>query len=582
MSLIFSAPNTTTTSAMSDLVPETQEDPLNRVLLAGWGTSISVPQDSPPASIPAGKPVSARAARAATREARSQSRESSPRANHAGGDAPAAPASLALALTPVVEADASEVEVVDVVPGGSGAAGHATGRRLSRLNSHFKECGFASGTAVAAMFRFKGRPSPGTTRALWSFARHRPLLAMALVVISHLSGVEATSVDGGFTHSCARLNDGTIACWGSNDAGELGNTSVALGGESTTPVLVEGIATAIQVSAGWGHSCAVLTGGTVECWGSNSEGQLGSTSITQSATPVLVEGITTATSVSLGGAYSCALLTDGTIKCWGRNTENQLGNGGGQQSETPVSVQDITTATQLGAGMKHSCAVLTDGTVWCWGVNSLGELQPNTLIANSAKPVQIQNIATAKSTSGGQHHSCAVLVGGEVKCWGYNGDGRLGHTTLGDREPPTNVSGVSNAVSVFGAREFSCALLSDGTVKCWGSNAYRQLGTDSASPSPSPVTVQGLTATVESITAGNGGWHTCAALTDGNVTCWGRNHMGQLGDGSTPSATGSHHVAPVLVDFDFPPIPLPPCSCCKRSMKSMGLSVGAEDCDSEL
>ena len=297
---------------------------------------------------------------------------------------------------------------------------------------------------------------------------------------------------------------------------------------------------------------------------------------------MLVEGITTATSVSLGGAYSCALLTDGTIKCWGRNTENQLGNGGGQQSETPVSVQDITTATQLGAGMKHSCAVLTDGTVWCWGVNSLGELQPNTLIANSAKPVQIQNIATAKSTSGGQHHSCAVLVGGEVKCWGYNGDGRLGHTTLGDREPPTNVSGVSNAVSVFGAREFSCALLSDGTVKCWGSNAYRQLGTDSASPSPSPVTVQGLTATVESITAGNGGWHTCAALTDGNVTCWGRNHMGQLGDGSTPSATGSHHVAPVLVDFDFPPIPLPPCSCCKRSMKSMGFSVGAEDCDPEL
>ena len=62
---------------------------------------------------------------------------------------------------------------------------------------------------------------------------------MALVVISHLSGVEATSVDGGFTHSCARLNDGTIACWGSNDAWELGNTSVGLGWGGTSPVLVE-------------------------------------------------------------------------------------------------------------------------------------------------------------------------------------------------------------------------------------------------------------------------------------------------------------------------------------------------------
>ena len=134
-------------------MPETQEHPLNRVLLDGWGTSMSVPQDSPPASIPPEKPVSARAKRAAERAARSASRESSPRANRAGGDAPAAPASLALALTPVVEVDASEVEVVDVVPGGSGAAGArasgATGHRLSRMNSHFKECGFDSGKAVA-------------------------------------------------------------------------------------------------------------------------------------------------------------------------------------------------------------------------------------------------------------------------------------------------------------------------------------------------------------------------------------------------------------------------------------------------
>jgi len=165
--------------------------------------------------------------------------------------------------------------------------------------------------------------------------------------------------------------------------------------------------------------------------------------------------------------HSCALLTDGTIKCWGWNDKNQLGGGVGAQSTTPVSVQDIMTATHIGLGQKHSCAVLTNGTVWCWGINSLGELKPDTSIANSAKPVLIQNIATAKSTSGGQHHSCAVLVGGEVKCWGYNGDGRLGHNSYGDREPPKPVSDVSEAVSVFGAREFSCALLSDGTVKCW-------------------------------------------------------------------------------------------------------------------
>ena len=403
---------------------------------------------------------------------------------------------------------------------------------------------------------------------------------MVLLVISHLSGVEATSVDGGLYHSCAHLNNGTIACWGSNADGMLGSTSVALGGTSATPVLVEGITTAIQVSAGWTHSCALLTGGTVECWGSNSEGQLGSTSVALggvSATPVLVEGITTATSVSLGRMHSCALLTGGTIKCWGWNNQNQLGAAVGARSTTPVSVQDITTATHLGLGMEHSCAVLTDGTVMCWGVNRLGELANDGVDVggNSATPVLVKDITTATSTSGGQHHSCAVLVGGEVWCWGYNGDGRLGQATYGDREPPTAVFNVSEAVSVFGAREFSCALLSDGTVKCWGSNLYRQLGTDDVSTNTYiPQLVQGLTATAESISSGCGGWHTCAVLTDDTMMCWGYNHEGQLGDGTVTVAG----VAPVLVDFDFPPAaePLPPCSCCEREFKSLGFFFPCE------
>ena len=381
----FFGPNTTTTSAMGDLVPETQEDPRNRVLLAGWGTSMSVPQDSPPASIPAGKPVSARAARAAyprgavavagilaTRESRGWRRTRGTRVTRVGVD-------------PRRGSGCFRGRGRRRRAWGLGRRGPATGRRLSRLNSHFKECGFASGTAVAAMFRFQRSPvARDDTRAV--VLRTSPT-APRDGTRGHLAFERSRGDERrrSFTHSCARLNDGTIACWGSNDAGELGNTSVALGGESD-PRARGRHRDRHPGERGLGPFVCCPTGGTVECWGSNSEGQLGSTSITQSATPVLVEGITTATSVSLGGAYSCALLTDGTIKCWGRNTENQLGNGGGQQSETPVSVQDITTATQLGAGMQHSCAVLTDGTVWCWGVNSLGELQPNTLIANSAKP----------------------------------------------------------------------------------------------------------------------------------------------------------------------------------------------------
>jgi Regulator of chromosome condensation (RCC1) repeat len=110
-----------------------------------------------------------------------------------------------------------------------------------------------------------------------------------------------------------------------------GPTSVE---DSATPVAVSDLAGATAIAAGALFTCALLPGGTVACWGFNDVGQLGNGTTTFSRTPVLVAGLTGAT----GERHACALLPDGTVTCWGFNSNGQLGNGTTTDSTMPVGV----------------------------------------------------------------------------------------------------------------------------------------------------------------------------------------------------------------------------------------------------
>jgi alpha-tubulin suppressor-like RCC1 family protein len=348
----------------------------------------------------------------------------------------------------------------------------------------------------------------------------------------------ATALDAGSVHTCAVLSDGTADCWGDNSNGQLGNGTTT---SSSTPVAVTGMTDASAISAGgdpddnWDHTCARITDGTVKCWGSNDFGQLGAPGA-NSSTPVTVTGITTATAVAASGEFhSCALLADGTVKCWGANNYGQLGNGTTTNSSTPVTVTGITTATAISAGAEHFCALLTDGTVRCWGRNAFGQLGDGTFNNNRATPVTVTGITTAIAISAGGGHTCALLTDSTVKCWGYNEFGGLGNGTTVESHTPVPVTGISTATAISAGGAHSCALLTGGAAYCWGYNGFGGLGNGTTTNSTTPVPVTGITTAV--VIDVGGFFHTCALLANGAGYCWGGNSLGQLGNGTTTNST---------------------------------------------
>jgi|GEM_PF-2643983 len=145
---------------------------------------------------------------------------------------------------------------------------------------------------------------------------------------------------GGVQNTWVLRASGAVVGWGRNPHGLLGDGTSAV---RTTPVAVGGIAGAVDLAAAGDHTCVVLSNGHVACWGENENGQLGDGSYggAGSLAPVEVGGVVTAVEVVAGSGHSCALLSDGQLVCWGDNFAGQLGRGSATSYPKPVVVRGL-------------------------------------------------------------------------------------------------------------------------------------------------------------------------------------------------------------------------------------------------
>jgi alpha-tubulin suppressor-like RCC1 family protein len=381
-----------------------------------------------------------------------------------------------------------------------------------------------------------------------------------------LTGVAAVSA--GQSYACALLTGGTVQCWGDDSYGELGNGSTSTS-PVPTPVAVGGLSGVTAISAAYHHTCALLAGGTVACWGDDSEGQLGngSTSLNPIPTPVAVSGLSGVAAIAVGFTHTCALLTGGTVQCWGDNTFGQLGNGSTTNSSLPVTVSGLSGVKAVSAGFYFTCALLTGGTVQCWGDDEGGSIGNGSTTTSVPTPVAVSGLSNVTAISAGATHACALLTGGMVQCWGTNAYGQLGNGSTTNSSVPVTVSGLSGATAISSDDNHGCAVLTGGTVACWGDNQHGELGngTTSALPVSTPVAVSGLSS-VAAVSASQSA--TCVVSTGGALQCWGDNRYGELGNGSVsttpvtkPAAGGGtpglicalgYCVSPCAVSSDCP------------------------------
>jgi alpha-tubulin suppressor-like RCC1 family protein len=306
--------------------------------------------------------------------------------------------------------------------------------------------------------------------------------------------------------------------------------------------------TAVFAAADGEHACALTAEGRVYCWGSDQYGELGTGSspdscriladlwVPCSVGALPVDSQERFASLALGTYHTCGLTPSGRAHCWGRNDSGQLGDGTTQRRFTPQALAGDHVFTALSAAHTHTCGITDSGALFCWGANrwgAMGDPADSVAIPRHTAPAhRFQLVATS------QDHTCGHTVEGSTLCWGANQFGQLGVDSVRSTCPAgaTQVPCTSEPQEVESAPVFralaatfgvTCGLGVEGTAYCWGRNDLGQLGDGTRENRTDPTPVVGEI-TFSGLTVGRR--HVCALDAGGEASCWGED-LGSFGVG---------------------------------------------------
>jgi alpha-tubulin suppressor-like RCC1 family protein len=311
----------------------------------------------------------------------------------------------------------------------------------------------------------------------------------ALATIDLGTGRTATAISAGSAHTCAVLDNATVKCWGLNTDGQLGlgdtddrGDDAGEMGDALSIINLGTARTAVAISAGSTHTCAILDNATAKCWGAGANGRLGygdqnslgddAGEMGNALAAVSLGTGRTVKALSSGDAHTCAILDDNSLKCWGAGTDGRLGYGtqtslgdsSGEMGDalSTVSLGTGRTANSISLGTAHTCVILDNSEVKCWGYGTSGRLGSGNILSlgdasgemgDELTAVDLGTSRTAKAIKAGDAHTCAVLDNFTVKCWGSGSNGRLGTgATLSLGDEANEMGNALNVISLGTSR----------------------------------------------------------------------------------------------------------------------------------
>ncbi len=305
------------------------------------------------------------------------------------------------------------------------------------------------------------------------------VVALFSIVLSNFTMVEAysnqptrtafVSVTSGEHFSCGLTDKGDVYCWGANERSQLGTSDRT---RNLIPNKVYEVSNVVEIAAGSDFACARISDGGIACWGRGDLGQTGD-GFEESKDRIFATRIPTISSaigISAGQSHACALVKDKSVLCWGSNDFWQLGNNVSNIEKLPIKVQGLPEIKQIASGLNHNCALGDNGFAYCWGDNRFGQLGNGNKNLFKTNPNIVLGLSGVNSLQLGANTSCAITKTPEVKCWGWGRDGQLAGLEIANQYFPTETT-LKNLVSISPGRTKACGIFNasnSSLLYCWG------------------------------------------------------------------------------------------------------------------